>query len=223
MRNKVREKVTAIKLRKKGCSYGDILKKVPVARSSLSLWLKDLPLTKEEKKVLKQRRDSSISKGRIKAAAAQRRKRDLRVKHLFLKSKGEFIKHQNSKLFHTGVALYWAEGAKRNKYFSFSNSDIEMIILMLDWMERFLFIDRKEVRVNLYIHKPYAHENCEAFWAEKIGVSRRLFKKTIYKLSPSLVKKRPHYKGVLRISTNMEHLRKMKFWTQMLIEYHKQV
>ena len=56
MKELVHYKAKAVALRKKGLSYNDILKQVPVAKSSLSLWLKDLPLTKSEKKVLKKNR-----------------------------------------------------------------------------------------------------------------------------------------------------------------------
>jgi orotate phosphoribosyltransferase-like protein len=39
----------AIKLRKAGLSYGEIRKKLNVAKSTLSLWLKSIPLTPEQK------------------------------------------------------------------------------------------------------------------------------------------------------------------------------
>ena len=52
MKKMVQEKETAVALRKKGLSYNEILKRIPVAKSSLSLWLRDLPLTKDEKRIL---------------------------------------------------------------------------------------------------------------------------------------------------------------------------
>jgi orotate phosphoribosyltransferase-like protein len=52
MKKLVQEKEKAVELRRKGLSYKEILKQVPVAKSSLSLWLKDLPLTKDEKTVI---------------------------------------------------------------------------------------------------------------------------------------------------------------------------
>lgn len=220
MKSKVREKEVAIRLRKKGCSYNDILRHVDVSRSTLSVWLKDLSLTQEEKASLRHRRDSNITTGRIKAAAANRRNRLLRTQELFNRSKDDFAIHKESSFFHAGLALYWAEGAKRNSYFSFSNSDVNMVELMVRWMEMFLHIDRSTLHIRLYIHKPYAHENCEQFWADRLGVKIDSFKKTIYKPTGKLIKKRPQYKGVLRISTNIEDLRKMQFWIQMLIEHH---
>jgi len=220
MRSKVREKEKAISLRKKGYTYNEILKEIHVSRSSLSLWLKDLSLTRLEKQVLKKRKTANISRGRIKAAASQYRNKEARIQRMFEEAQKEFDVFKDSHLFQVGIALYWAEGAKRNTFFAFSNSDVKMVSLMLEWMEIFLGMDRKNVHTRLYIHKPYATENCENYWATRLHIPEEVFKKTIYKKTRSLVKRRPQYKGVLRISTNMAHLRKLKFWIQMLVEYH---
>ena len=83
MHKKVREKKEAIFLRKKGYTYNEILQKVSVSKSSLSEWLKDLPLTKDEKSMLRTRKDSNISKGRIRAATAHHLNRLRRDKVLF--------------------------------------------------------------------------------------------------------------------------------------------
>ena len=223
MRSKVQEKKLAIALRKKGYSYKDILQEIPVAKSSLSLWLKDLPLTYSEKKYLKKRKDANISRGRIKSATALQDNRKRREQILYEEAQKIFKECAHDHLFQVGIALYWAEGAKRNTYFSFSNSDSDMVLLMIRWMERYLNVNRASIHSRLYIHKPYAHEGCEEYWAGAIGIPRKLFKKTVYKPTGRLVKKRPSYKGVLRISTNAEHLKKMKYWMQMLIECYRGV
>ncbi len=46
---KLKEKKKARKLRKKGKSYSEILKKVKVSKSTLSVWLRDIKLTAEQK------------------------------------------------------------------------------------------------------------------------------------------------------------------------------
>ncbi len=48
---KKEERKKAIQLRKKGLSYSKILKQVPVAKSTLSLWLRSVGLTKRQKKI----------------------------------------------------------------------------------------------------------------------------------------------------------------------------
>ena len=45
---KLKEKEKAIELRKQGKTYSDILRMIPVAKSTLGLWLKDAKLSKSE-------------------------------------------------------------------------------------------------------------------------------------------------------------------------------
>lgn len=221
MRALIQEKERALQMRRNGMSYRDILKEINVAKSSLSLWLKDLPLTEDEKKALKKRRNSNITHGRIKAAGELRKRRLDREAVWLAEARAEFREHKGSQLFSVGVALYWAEGAKRTNQWSFINSDEDMLVVMLDWLEMFTEHTRTSVRVRVYMHKLYAHENCEQWWHEKLQVPLSQFSKTVYKPSGKGVKKRPQYKGCLRIEAPRSKglLVKMKFWQNMLIEH----
>lgn len=222
MKSLVREKETAISLRKKGYSYNEILVQVPVAKSSLSLWLKDLPLTKSEKNTLKKRTDTNISIGRIRAASALRQNKLNRNKALLNEAEEVFQKFGNDTLFQTGVALYWAEGAKRNELFFFTNSDVDMIETMLLWIEEYTEYSRFDLGYRLYIHQPFVRDSWEQWWQKKLGVNEYQFKKTIIKPSGLGIKKRPDYKGCIRIEVpkSSKLLTKMKFWINMVIEYH---
>ena len=222
MKSKVLEKEKAVTMRRKGLSYKDILAELKVSKSSLSLWLKDLPLTEDEKRYLKSRRDTNISHGRIKAASSFRQMRLEREKVIFKEAKQEFVQFSSDPLFHVGVALYWAEGAKRSNSFAFTNSDEEMIRVMLSWVESFFKIVREEIGVRLYTHKPFADEKQEEYWAKAINVPLLNFRRTVYKKSASLSKKRPGYKGCLRIQLGKTvHFKKIQFWQQMLIECYR--
>lgn len=222
MKSKVLEKEKATELRRKGLSYKDILNELNVSKSSLSLWLKALPLTDDEKRYLKSRQDANISRGRIKAATSFRLTRLKREKIIFNEAKQEFAKFSVNPLFHIGVALYWAGGSKRTSSFAFTNSDEEMIRVMLSWIETFLKLEREEIGVRLYTHKPFASEKQEEYWAKKIGVPLSNFRRTVYKASQSLSKKRPGYKGCLRVQLGRTvHFKKIQFWQQMLIEYYR--
>ncbi len=224
MNPKVLEKEKAIALRHKGLSYKDILGKLTVSKSSLSLWLKDLPLTEDEKRYLKSRQDANISRGRIRAASSFRQNRLEREKVILSEAREEFTKYTHNPLFHVGIALYWAEGSKRTNSFAFTNSDEDMICTMLEWIHSFFGLKKEDIGVRLYSHKPFAAERQEEYWAKKTGIPLSNFRKTVYKKSESLSKKRPGYKGCLRIQLGRTvHFKKIQFWQQMLIEcYRKQ-
>lgn len=218
----VREKERAVRLRKRGYTYRDILKEVRVAKSSLSLWLKELPLTHLEKQYLKDRKDSNITRGRIRAATSNHVRRLVRDKFLLQSARQEFDKKIRDPFFAVGVALYWAEGAKRSPSFSFMNSDPDMVVLMLSWIRKFLDVSDEEIGLRLYVHKAYLHENCEVYWSRTTRLPFEHFKKTIVKKSISLVKRRPNYRGCVRIELmKVRHLRRMQYWRNMLVEYYK--
>lgn len=222
MKALVQEKTKAITLRKQGHSYKEILKQVPVAKSSLSLWLKDLPLTKSEKLLLRHRLDSNISRGRIKAGSELRKRRLDREAVWFAEARKQFEKAQGDTLFHTGVALYWAEGSKRSNQWQFTNSDAEMIKIVLKWVETYFDLHRSSLRYRLYVHKPYQQEHCEVWWADCLGLEHSQLTKVTYKPTSLGIKKRPNYKGCLRIEIPKSKgmLCKMKFWANMMVEHY---
>lgn len=209
-------------LRKQGLTYQEILRQVPVSKSSLSEWLADFPLTNSEKHLLKKRKDSNISLGRIRAATSNRQNKIDKDKLLFDEAKVEFEKFKNDSLFHVGISLYWAEGAKRNEMFLFVNSDDEMIEMMLLWLEKFTEYSRSHMGYRLYIHQPFLRDNLELWWQKRLRATGAQFKKTVLKPTNLGIKKRPNYKGCLRVEVprSSHLLTKMKFWMNMLVEYH---
>lgn len=223
MRKKVQEKEEALRLRRQGYSYRDILEQIPVAKSTLSAWLKDMPLTQAEKVSIKNKRSENVTKGRIRAAATHRQKRIATEKQRYAQAQREFECFSSEPFFHTGIGLYWAEGAKRNSFFAFSNSDPAMVRLMVYWVREYLGVSISDIMARLYVHAPYAHEQLEQFWAQQADIPLENFRKTIYKPTGLLIKKRPNYRGCLRISLkcSKKHLQKMQFWQNMLVEYYK--
>lgn len=223
MKSLVQEKERAIILRRRGLSYKEILKEVPVAKSSLSLWLKDLPLTKDEKAVLKNRKDSNINRGRIKAASELRNRRLEREAVWLDEAKELFGDYKNEPLFHTGIALYWAEGAKGDTTWSLINTDVDLIKTMLVWLDRYTTLNPESIQFRLYIHKPYAYEGLEAWWQKELGVTPERFLKTVYKETKHLVKQKAGHHGCIRIEVRRsKHLLcKMKFFKEMAVESYQ--
>lgn len=224
MKSKVQLKTKAVELRKMGNSYKDILSQISVAKSTLSSWLKDLPVTPEEKKLLRERTDSNISKGRIKSATANRRNRLERERKLFDQAKIEFETFKQDPMFFVGVGLYWAEGSKRTSTFQFMNSDPEMIVFMLRWCSLFFTKEKNNLYLRLYTHKIFQNEKFEEYWSNVTGISLNKFNKTIYKPSGLGYKKRPMYKGCMRVefTSGMHMLRKMQFWQKLMVgEFRK--
>jgi hypothetical protein len=224
MKTNVQLKNFAIALRKEGKSYNEILNEVPVAKSTLSVWLRDLPLSKEQNENLEGRLKERKDRGRLKTGIALTARRLAREGITYSEAQKEFEKHIKGPFFVAGILLYWAEGAKKNNYFAFVNSDPAMVSLVVNWLRRFFPKESKLLKYRLFIHLPYKNENCEEFWGKVLGVEASTFYKTIYKPTSYVVKKNPSYKGCIRLTiTRIDVLRKMIAWQKLLIQYYKEV
>jgi hypothetical protein len=71
MTSKYNLKEKAVALRKEGYSYSEILKEVPVAKSTLSIWLHSVGLAKYQKQRLTEKKIAGMRRG----AEAQHQKR----------------------------------------------------------------------------------------------------------------------------------------------------
>src|SRR3989344_2585685 len=109
---KIEDKNKAIQLRKQGLSYREILEKIPVAKSSLSLWLKGVTLSDGHTYRITEKRLASARLGALK-------KKETRItltKEIKDKARAEIGKLSERELWLIGIALYWAEGSKEKEY-----------------------------------------------------------------------------------------------------------
>ncbi|HBM45538.1 MAG: hypothetical protein UT05_C0010G0030 [Parcubacteria group bacterium GW2011_GWF2_38_76] len=220
MKSLVHLKNKARRLRTLGYSYNEIINIIPVSKSSLSIWLRNLPLTKEQYSFLEKQLENKQISARMRAALTNREKRRIRDEQTLARATSTFARYKNEPLFIAGVLLYWAEGTKKDTVFSFINSDPSMVKMMLKWIKKYLGKTENDMRIRLFIHKIYSHENCENYWSKIINIPKDKFKKTIYKANVHLEKKNPNYKGCLRICVGgVEELRKTLYWQKLAEEY----
>ena len=145
------DKQKAIKLRQSGKSYNQITKLLGIPKSTLSTWLKDLPLTSEASaKIISQGNFIAIKK-LIKRNKQQSEIAKARHKDIKNKAKNEAVKFLKDPLFIAGISLYWAEGYKKGwnksnwKSIDFTNSDPDMIKLMMNFFKKFLKINKNVI------------------------------------------------------------------------------
>lgn len=220
-------KKKAISLRKSGFSYSEILKQVPVAKSTLSLWLRSVGLSKEQKQILTTKKLLASKRG----GETQRQKRLKMVEEIRKKSLTEISSLIGDPLHIMGAMLYWAEGSKSKEYnpsegFIFSNSDSAMINVILAWLQESLHISKNRIKFEIYIHE--AHKNKVSVfirhWAFVTGFPRVKFDKIYFKRHNSITGRKnvgESYNGQLRIkvskSTNLN--RQISGWIEGLCIY----
>lgn len=168
---KASKKKGAIALRKQGFSYREILKQIPVAKSTLSLWLRSIGLSKKQKQ--------RLTKKRLDAAKRGGAKRHMVRMHELIRTRLEAKKEvpalSKRERWLIGTLLYWAEGSKEKEYGSatnikFSNSDPSMILLFRKWLEEFHFIPGKQIKYELYIHEKSDWKRAKRYWASRLSI-----------------------------------------------------
>lgn len=212
----------AITLRKMGYSYNEILKQVPVAKSTLSLWLRDVGLSKEQKQTLTLKRLVAIKRG----GEAKRRQRLKITQHIKEAAYKDIQNINKRELWLIGIMLYWAEGSKEKPWRSgsnviFSNSDSVMIQVFLRWLEECIEIKTEQINIDIYIHEnnQYRLNEIVKHWQQVTGFSREKFGRIYFKKHKINSKRKnlnQSYYGQLRItvrqSTNLN--RKITGWIE---------
>jgi hypothetical protein len=223
----VRKREEAITLRKAGKTYSEILKSIPVAKSTLSLWLRDVGLSRVQIQRITEKRIAGQKKG----AKKRHTNRVALQKKIFSKAIGEIRSISERELWLIGIALYWAEGSKEKEYQAgsglvFSNSDPRMIRLYLRWLKRSLKVDSSRLVFELYVHinRRGDLEMMKKFWAQELGCSTKTFKRVYFK--KNILKTKRHntthlYHGLVRVkvSGSSTILRQIEGWVRGITSY----
>ena len=205
MKNILKEK--AIRLRIEGLSYSEIRKEVKVSKSSLSLWLRSVGLTKRQKQRLTEKKWAAIRRGWEKWKNQRIKKTNI-VNKEAIKQVNK-IKKTEEKLFLMGIMLYWAEGAKEKQYrlgqgVSFSNSDFKMIKIFIKWLKDCLKTPDDRINFDVYIHdnNKYRLNEVKLFWSKVTGFPINKFGKIYFKKHKIKTLRKnidSNYHGLLRV------------------------
>ncbi|MFF8574652.1 hypothetical protein ACF06L_25870 [Streptomyces sp. NPDC015408] len=194
----VRER--ARELRLQGWTYDQIQVELGCSKGSISLWVRDLP--KPERRRSPEEAAAIARRG----WEAKLRVREEERQQTRRRASEEVGMMSDRELFVTGVALYWAEGAKSKPYsrrerVSFVNSDPNVISIFLTWL-KLLQVDPASLRFAVQIHETADVAGAEAFWADHVGiVTADLMKTTLKRHNPITNRKNTDqsYRGCLRI------------------------
>lgn len=211
MKNKFKRK--AILLRSNGLSYSEILQQIPVAKSTLSLWLQSVGLSQQQKRRLTLKKLQAGKRG----GQRKRQQKDETIKQIANEALKNMDSILNNKLYLMGMMLYWAEGSKSKEHnisqgFIFSNSDPLMIKLMLKWIRVCLKIPDKDIKMEIYVHQQYKSHvyELQKHWVSETGFPLSKFDRIYFKRDKIKTQRKNigiNYWGQIRIkickSTNL--------------------
>ena len=121
MRALLEKHARAIELRKLGWSYPEIKNALGVSKGSLSLWLRNYPLTRDQLSKCKDDRESRRVENYRNTCE---RKRQFKLDEYYDEEKERLLPLSKREMYLAGLMLYWGEGLKANwSTVSFSNTN----------------------------------------------------------------------------------------------------
>lgn len=179
-------------LRKKGCTYSQIKNELGISKSTLSSWLRNLPLSEER---LCELRNNEVQ---IEKTRETKRKKKIARRQKVYNQVCKDIKKSKNKDFLAGFYLYWGEGTKTAEYtISLTNSDPSIIRCFVEWVG-LLGVHKKQLKLKLHTYEDQNEAELKQFWSRVTGIPVVNFYKTYFKKARSDGKT---YKGMFPYGT----------------------
>ncbi|PIS14662.1 hypothetical protein COT64_01485 [Candidatus Shapirobacteria bacterium CG09_land_8_20_14_0_10_39_12] len=174
----------ATELRTQGKTYSQIKKALDIPKSTLSDWLSQYPLSKDQLELIKknslQNKEIAIEKCR----QTKQNKRKDRLNSVYQNEKIKLLPLLTKELYLTGLFLYWGEGSKDLKgAISLSNTDPKVIKFYLYWLIYELKVSVKKIKVLVHLYEDMELEESLKYWSKELNISRSQFSRPYIKKS----------------------------------------
>ena len=184
-RGKVAEQEAARFMRACGLRLVDIANELSVAKSSVSVWVRDIEFTPSPRRTgARQRQPNALQRRKAAEIEALLEEGRQRIGAL---SEREFLV--------AGAALYAGEGSKSAGQVCFANSDPRMILFFANWLRHFFAIDESRLRLRLYLHQGLDLDAAADFWAALTGIPRSQHTKPYRAVADPSIRRSKHPRG----------------------------
>src|SRR5215471_15622406 len=197
------ERAKARELRLRGMNYNQIASELDVSRSSVSLWVRDLPRPEPLSYEECRRR---AAEGVRRYWAAERPVREAQREAARAAAAAQIGELNDREVLIAGAIAYWCEGAKNKPYrrsdrVVFMNSDPALIGLFLR------FLDVADIEPGRLIYQVQIHESADVsaaqrYWLDVTGADPAQFRRpTLKRHRPTTIRKNTgdDYHGCLRL------------------------
>lgn len=173
------ERIKARELRRCGESIGDIRRKLGVAKSSVSVWCRDIVLTDEQVEKLVEKDRKAGAYARMRAAESLRMERVKREAELRRCGEDKVEQISEKGLLEIGLSMYWAEGSKKDRIVSLINSDPLIIQLFIRWLQVCFGVRRERLIAVISINESHTSRLVEVqqYWMLMTGLEESQFRK----------------------------------------------
>lgn len=186
---KILEKQKARLLRAQGKSINEIVKEAGLSKASVSVWVRDIVLTEQQRRQISEKGRSfeSIERRRTNRLSNEQAKRQIIIDNA--KKDYSHISSQDLKLI--GIILYLGEGGKTERGMArLANSDPAVIRIMMRFFREICKVPESRFRGSIHTFAHADVKKTEEYWSQVSGIPRSQLFKTYVKPSTSSLHKR---------------------------------
>lgn len=168
------QKSQALKLRKQGKTIPEIAKLLKVSKGSVSSWVKEVILSKKAQHILYVNKMRGSYKGRLIGALLNKNKKIKIQDTLREEALKNLCSLSDRDLLILGIGLFWGEGNKKGSRFIFANSDVQMILVMMFFLEKCMNIQKADMYISIQINEEHKKRTKEIidFWSKKLKIDK---------------------------------------------------
>ncbi len=165
-RGKTAEQEQARALRAHSWTLQEIADELGVAKSSVSLWVRDVDFVPKPRQP-----------GLHRAPHPWKVRKEAEITEMLEEGRRRIGVMSDRDFFIAGIALYAGEGAKTDGEVKFANSDPRMLLLFCTWLRHFFDIDESRLHLRLYLHQGLDLEAANDFWSALLAIPVEQFYK----------------------------------------------
>lgn len=162
-------------LRRLGLSYSEIMELIPVKKSTLATWCREVRLNDEQLRHILERTGSRL--GIPRDTNWKRRLQISEIRHDAVAEAAGLI---SDPLWVAGTALYWAEGYKTGSSLGMANADPAALKLFMAWCRAY-HDTQARFRARLNIHADNDEYGARIWWAKALNLGMEDFTKSFVK------------------------------------------
>lgn len=185
----------AIHLRKGGCSLREISEQLKISKSTASLWVREVIISKDG--TCRLNKISNDARKRALKTNENKRSEILKSININCTALKNPKKHSKDLLKIYLSLLFWGEGSKKERRLTFTNSDPKMIVSYLYLLRKSFNIDESKFRAVIHLHPYHNYGEMLKFWVDVTKIKNSNI--TIYKKKNSGIRKSKNYKGCISV------------------------
>jgi hypothetical protein len=172
---KTEEQHKARELRALGWSVKEIERELCVSRSSVSNWVRNVPLSADARARLTRRTalGPQITAARKAAAARAVRHSD--------QDYGRLLARKRATSYAIGCMLFWAEGDKCRNGVRMTNSDPDLLVLFAGFLREHFDVTNEQLSIycNLFADHAERQREIEDYWLARLDLPRSCLRKSM--------------------------------------------